>query len=650
MGIGLFLASGVSAQVELAPTPSDSVVISDTTALDSLALDSIALMTLTQPPQDTVRSNFVPPHLWRRGSRWQADELLAGPAWPMPRVPDVAGGDFADWLSYHPAYDVNDAPGVGQTRFFTKWGAVDRSGDWQVEGRPVTWQRLTFPMTPQFDPAIIPSFSFAQTHVGEGVILRNDTLWGDQPVFDYTFRLGDFADAYSEGYFRAHTRRGFGLQLGGVFFSSDGRYASDNRDKRNISLETFGPLSEDHYWRVHYNQFRDKSLVVPPEPYNRSRPQRNDLLWSAEAVVAHIADSVPRWQIGARIKSGDQRLKDPTYSVASDDHDGQVFMETQIIGWDLNLQLGLKQLEMDSIDVDAWYANAALSKLWQFGKWTAALEVSASDDDNNPPAPAATAALAPRSTGGLRPSLRLSRQRSTPTLFDRYRPYAEFSVIDAGQEGLVYSEAGDPSLDDQWENSIGLHWGADAFSDTVAFAWTLAGHAAYIEEYTIWQGEEGTDTLLGNPVRHVRYRPRSHDARSLGAAAGIHGRLFWKIHYRTHYALKYAVDLNDVKLKGYHPHKGLAMVSLIAPRWRYGVNLRLNAAGLWWYGDTRIDPSGYESSHVLRFDLSGSAEVVNDLTIYALLQNVANFPYRTGAGQEFTGRTVRFGLHVTLFD
>jgi len=35
------------------------------------------------------------------------------------------------------------------------------------------------------------------------------------------------------------------------------------------------------------------------------------------------------------------------------------------------------------------------------------------------------------------------------------------------------------------------------------------------------------------------------------------------------------------------------MVSLIAPKWKYGVDLRLNAAGLWWYGDQRIQPTLY---------------------------------------------------------
>jgi hypothetical protein len=619
--------------------------------LDTLAVDSLTLMALMLPAEDTSWVRFVPPGRWRSVGRYQLEDLLAGPSWPMPPPEVIAGGDLADWLSYHPAYDVDDAPGVGQTRFYTRWGLVDRSGDWQVDGRPVSWQRLTFPMTPQFDPAILPSFSFDTPRVGDKVILRRDTAWGERPVFDYTFRQGDFSDSYSEGYFRARTKKGFGLDLSGVFFSSDGRYASDNRDKRIVSLETFGPVRKNLYWRTRYEQFRDKTRILTPEPFDLLRPRRNDLLWSGEVALAEIIDSTPLWQVGARIESGDQRLTDPAYAVASDDRDWQLFGESQIAGWAVDLRAGIEELDVDSTSAERWYAIAGASRMWRLNDaWSAALRISASDWDSDPPSLSATAVLSPRWHGGLRPSLRFSSERVVPTLFDRRRPLAEYSLIDASQTGFIYSEAGDPSLEDQWENSVSVQWGADTFSDSAAFDWTIGGHAAYVENYTVWEGREETDTLLGNPIRHYRYRPRPQDARSLGAAFGAQGRLIWKIHYLTHYAVKYATDLDDRKLSGYYPHKGVAMLSLIAPKWKYGVDLRLNAAGLWWYGDTRIDPTGYATSHAFRLDLSGSARIVGDLTIYALMQNIANFPYRTGAGYPFTGRTVRFGLHVTLFD
>ena len=604
-----------------------------------------------QPLEDTSWARFMPPSRWRSAEQYYIEELLAGPAWPMPPVDAVAGGDLADWLAYHPAYDIDDAPGVGQPRFFTHWGLVDRTGDWQVDGRSASWQRLTFPMTPQFDPAILSSYSHSTTHFGDDVILRHDTTWGDQPVFDFTFRQGDFSDTYSEGSFRAHTKKGFGLDLSGTFFSSDGRFASDDRDKRILALETFGPLKKNLYWRARYSQFRDKSIVLTPEPFDFLRPSRDDLLWSGEVAVERIVDSVPMWQVGARIMSSDQRLSDPSYSIASEDRNLQLFGEIRIAGWHVGLFAGAEQLEIDSITRERGVAGLSLSRRWDLNDaWVAALRVSASSRATEPTTPNATVVLSPRSTGSWRPFLRLSRQVAVPTLFDSNRPLAEYSLIDANQLGFIYSEAGDPSLKDQWENSLGVQWGHTEISDSARFGWTIGGHAAYIEDYTLWQGSEDTDTLVGNPVLHYRYRPHSEDARSIGAAFGVHGRLFWKLHYLTHYSVKYATDLDNVKLSGYHPHKGVAMISLIAPKWKYGVDVRLNAAGLWWYGDTRIDPTGYESSHAFRLDLSGSARVVGDLTIYALMQNVANFPYRTAAGYPLTGRTVRFGLHVILFD
>jgi outer membrane receptor protein involved in Fe transport len=69
----------------------------------------------------------------------------------------------------------------------------------------------------------------------------------------------------------------------------------------------------------------------------------------------------------------------------------------------------------------------------------------------------------------------------------------------------------------------------------------------------------------------------------------------------------------------------------------------VNAQGLWWYGDRRIDPTEYASPHALRVDLAASA-TMKDVTLTLQLQNVAGFPYRTAAGYPFAGRTLRFGI------
>ncbi len=570
----------------------------------------------------------------------------------MPPVTAIAGSDLADWLTYHPAYDVDDAPGVGQTRFYTHWGLVSRTGDWQVDGRSVSWQRLTLPMTPQFDPAILPSFRFSEVRFGDKVVLRGDTSWGERPAFEYTFRQGDYSDSYSEGSFRAHTKRGFGLDLAGVFFSSDGRFATDPRDKRIISLETFGPIKKHLYWRARYDQFRDKSIVLTPEPFSLLHPVRNDLLWSGEIALGRKTDSTAPWQIGARFQSGKQRLKDELYSVKSKDRNTQLFAESQLAGWQVDLSSGLEELEIDSTNAERWYAVGSVARMWQLGdSWSSAIRVTLSDWDTDPPALSGTAILSPQRPSVLRPSLRASRERTVPTLFDRFRPARVDTLADATLQPFIYSEAGDPGLEDQWENSVSVQWGQETNSDSLKFGWTVGGHAAYVENYTAWDALLTSDSLSSDiPAQRHSYRPLQQDARSLGAAVGIQGRLVWKIHYLANYALKYVTDLDNVKLDGYYPHKAAAMVSLIAPKWKYGVDLRLNAAGLWWYGDQRIQPTLYTTPHVFRVDLSGSARVIGDLTLYALIQNIANFQYRSDAGYPLTGRTVRFGLHVTLLD
>ncbi len=599
------------------PPPFDPRYFSDSLRSDSVAApatsDSMIVETsLTalpeQPRDDTTWNKFLPPSRWRTAQQYRTTHLLAGPSWPMPPLLSIAGGDLADWLTFHPAYDVNDAVGVGQARFFTSWGVVDRQGGWDVDGRQTSWQRLTFPMTPQFDPAMLPSYGFTRTHFGDDAVLLRDTAWAPKPQFDFLFYQGDFSDTYSEGKFRAYTRRGFGIDLSGTFFSSVGRFLSDDRDKRILALETFGPLKKDLYWRARYSQFRDKSLILTPEPFDFMRPERDDLLWTGEAAVARIVDGAPRWQIGARAQSGNQRLDGSGYSTRNQDRRGEVFAETHVAGWDVRGVAGLDQLEIDSTDENRTYGGLSVSRMIVLNDhWEAAFQVSAGDRSDAPLQPGVIAALAPRRVGIL-PSIRLARRGSRHSLYDLHRPLTEYSLIDASQSGYLYSESGDRSLADEWSNSATVQWGLEEIVDTIGFGWTVAGHAAYIENYTHWQGRLDADTLLGTPVPHYRYRPMSEDARSLGASFGLQGRLVWKLHYLTHYSVKYVVNLDNEKLAGYHPHKGVAMLSLIAPKWKYGVDVRLNAAGLWWYGDRRIDPTGmhFASTCPVRLVLSAT--------------------------------------------
>jgi len=253
------------------------------------------------------------------------------------------------------------------------------------------------------------------------------------------------------------------------------------------------------------------------------------------------------------------------------------------------------------------------------------------------------AIAADRTARRLVPTLRLERLRVVPTLFDRYRPMIDVNVSTTNSLGLErYEEEGDPTLSAEWRNSASLVLASppDTASSRLQFSSEL--RAAYVQRYTRWEDASASPAI-------AVYRPVSGDVRTVGVAMAIHSHLFWKFHMWLNYAAKYAETLEHTRLPGYYPQKGSAMVSWIAPRFHYGVDLRLNAAFIWWSGDPRIIPTGYATTQIFRFDLSGSA-TMQSFTFYYSLQNVANFPYRTGAGYEFTGRNVRFGLNWNFLD
>lgn len=628
----------------------DSAVIADTVR-SGTAADS------TAPAADTTslrpESIFQPMHRVRGAARRAYDRVLAGVPWPMAPLEAVAAGDLADWLLLIPAYDVDDAPGAGQNRFFTRWGLAGRVGNWQVDGWPLSWQRATFPQRARFDAGVLPSFAFSDYRVADRVLLERDTTWGPRPRSSYFARQGDFSDTYSQAQIRQTFRGRLGLDLGFAFFGSDGRFAADNRDLRYLHLQLGGALGGGRFWNYRYTQFRDKTMVLTPEPFTMVHPQRDDLLWQMEASAYRPAGEQPGWNTGITVQSGKQKLSDPlqAYKVKSRDRLWSLWATGSLRGWFVDGSLSWEELLIDSVNPNRWSLSLAAGHQWRLRDiGNAIVNVKLADWDTDPMALEATAILAP-DTGqsAALPTMRFARVRAVPTLFDRRRPQAEYGFLTGASTGLVYSEQGDPGLRAQWTNALSWRWGREHLPDGSRTRLTLEVHCAYVQGYLRWEGAEAIDTILGTPVAHHHYGPVAGDARTAGLACGVDGPLFAKLIYSVSYCAQYAETLEHRRLLGYYPHKGVAMLSWVAPQWRYGADLRLNATGIWWYGDRRIDPTGYASAHAFRFDLSGSA-TIKDFTFSAQMQNVAGFPYRTQAGYPFTGRTLRFGIDWHFLD
>jgi len=607
--------------------------------------------TTTPPPRE-----FSPPSAIFDSADQALSQIWDSPLWPLPPPADLATGDFADWLTGQPTIDVDDAPGPGQFRRYTRWGLIDRVGDWDVDGRAFGWQRLSFPQAGQFDPTVLPSFEFKRTEVGERVDLRRDTEWPLESHSSYFLRQGDFGETYSQGKFRRRFPRGLGIDLGFLFYENKGRYAYDDRNTRHLRLQLVGPLRGRTFWTVAFDQFSDRSWILPDSVFSALLPRRDDLLYSLDMSVYHPPDSSFFRAGGLRLQSGKQDIrtfdgydlygKEKLKSwLESHDHVWTLWGEGASHGWHLNAQGVVEQLRVSPAERSRWGLIAEGRRIWPVGEWgSGSLHVAASSWDTDPIAPSLGMAVsADRGGRSLVPTLRLERSRLVPTLFDRERPRTDLTMPGTSNSGLdQYSEEGDRDLSGEWRNSVTLVLATPRDTSGSRLEFISEAQATYVQRYIRWE-----DVSVSSS--QALYRPVSGDVRSVGAAMALHSRLFWKFHLWVNYAAKYAETLNHQRLAGYYPQKGTAIVSWIAPRFRYGIDLRLNAAFLWWSGDPRIIPTGYTTSQTFRFDLSGSA-TMKDFTFYYSLQNVANFPYRTSAGYGFTGRTVRFGFNWNFLD
>ncbi|HUU44293.1 MAG TPA: hypothetical protein VM118_01060 [Acidobacteriota bacterium] len=607
----------------------------------------------TLPVDTTPRYPFRGPHGAYDSTRQVWERRFAGPAPPMPAARTLAAGDLADWLGMFGPYDVDDAPGVGQSRFYTRWGLEERHGNWRLEGRPFVRQRLTFPQRAAFDMGVLPSFSWTDYHIGEEIRLDTDTLWSRTARSSYFYRQGDFADTYSEGKFRRLIGSRLGTDLSFTFFDSDGRYADDNRSTRFLSLRLVGAAYRDWHWSYRFVQFRDQTFILTPEPFTSLAPQRNDLLWQMDFDVYRPAGASPGVMAGLRVQSGKQSLRDvwSGYRLRSNDRRWTVWGLTTLRGWNLDGEFLWETLDIDPVTAGRWGARVTAGRTLRLGPdWSAAMRLDVSDYDTDPLAVTAGAVIGPVAERlPLLPELRVSRERTVPSLFDRRRPGADsmFTVEYRGDFAIydvTYGESGAPDLEAQWDNAVSLVWHnrTPAAGGTPALSYQIEARAAYVENYTRWQ-----DT--SSVVTHVSYAPVAEDARTVGFSAALTAPFWGDFALTTAYAAKYAADLDDRRLTGYYPHKGSAILSWVRPQLHWGIDVRANLIGVWMYGDRRIQPTLYTEPHIVRVDLSGTATMGSFHFDY-LIQNLFNFEYRTRAGYPGTGRTVRFGLEWHFLD
>jgi hypothetical protein len=475
--------------------------------------------------------------------------------------------------------------------------------------------------------------------------LDYDTLWSPVARSSYFYRQGDYADTYSEGKFRRLISGRLGIDLNFTFFDSDGRFADDKRDTRFLRFRAVGPARGDLHWSYQFIQFRDRTQVLTPVPFTLVRPDRRDLLWLMDFELYRPSDSLPGWMTGLRIQSGHQSLRDyyGAYRLSSRDQRWSLWSRRTLWGWLTESEFIWEKLKIESADTGRWGAKASVGRSFVLAPtWTSAISLEASDWDTDPFSLSVIGIIgAGEDRYPLLPTLRVSRERSVPTLFDRERPNAESLY----SNGLVsYSESGEPALENQWENAISVIWSGGRrhhTSERSAF-YHLECRAAYIEDYSRW------DDTASSAI-DIHYRPVTDDVRSMGFAASAAAPLPGNLMLYANYAAKYAATLDQRRLHGYYPHKASAVLSWMQPQVQWGIDLRANVAGIWWYGDRRIEPTLYTEPHIFRIDLSGTA-TMRSFHFNYLVQNVFNFAYRTGAGYDMTGRTVRFGIEWHFLD
>lgn len=569
-------------------------------------------------------------------------------AWPLPQPLHLAAVDAGGWLLHHPAYDVDDAHGVAQSRRHSRWGLAERQSPWTANGRPVGGRRLTFPQDIRFDPLTIAPYDYDSIHASLGtVMLDMGDRWPGQAQSSYVLRQGDFGETYSQGQFRRLLPRGYGADLGFAFYENSGPFFSDSRDTRHLRLNLAGPVAGVTGWSAQFEQYRDKTFILPGLEYGVRRPRRNDLHYNAAASFYHVPDTGAVWAAGLRRESAKHDLRDIVSGFRRETHEHRwsIWGERRIQGWDLHAEAVLDVLDTPQDESTRWGGLLSGKRILPLREGSVLLDWRISDWDSDPIAPEIEATLhLADSVSTLVPGIKVGRTRIIPSLLERNATPVSVD-LDASGGSIIreYSEAGDPGLQAEWRNSLTLFAAKTPEPGERGLHLVLEGHAAYTEGHTRWRDIDAAfDT--------ASYMPVSSDARSGGVGFGLHAPLFWKFETWASYALKYAETISHDRLEGYNPHKAVWILSWIAPQLRYGIDLRLNSAVLWWYGDRRITPTPYASSpNVARWDLSATAQM-KSFVFHFSVQNITNFPYRTRAGEEYAVRALRFGFDWQFLD
>jgi len=612
----------------------------------SLRSDSAGADTTTPP---SLRA-FVPPNAVFDSVQRANAQIGNLPLWPLPKPADLATCDLADWLTFQPMYDVDDALGPGQARYYTKWGLIERRSRWSVDGNTLNWQRLDFPQTARFDAAIVPVFDFDSVTLSNDLTLRRDSEWPYRARSSYFLRQGDYGETYSQGSFRRVFPRGYGFDLGFAFYDNDGIVQHSRPKDRYVRLQLVGPLKQSAFWSLRLYQFRDKTNIHPPATFFGMLAERNDLLYVLEGSAYRppdSSDSSTGWTAGITLQSQKQDIEDIfiDYKLYSRNKQWSLWGKRILYGWLVDARAIYETLDLGDSDPGRWGVSVTGERPLPLGPaWSNFVRWTVSDWDTDPPAPEISSTLTPSNQNhALVPALRLERTRIIPSQFDRLSE--ERSNIFYDTQSLLihrYIEAGDPSLNAEWRNEAALILTTPSDSARRT-EFSVEGHVAYAENHTRWLDvSTQPDTAIYSPV--------SDDARTIGLAVALHTPLFWKLEGWFDYAAQYAETVDHQRLDGYYPQKASVIVSWIAPQFAYKIDLRINSALLYWYGDSRIEPTPYVSTpNVIRWDISASA-TMSSFTFYYSVQNVANFQYRTRAEQNYAVRHMRFGLDWHFID
>ncbi|GAB4317795.1 MAG: hypothetical protein Kow0074_06600 [Candidatus Zixiibacteriota bacterium] len=569
------------------------------------------------------------------------------PSLPPPQ--DLATVDVADWLVLQPIVDVNDAAGPGTTRYSSRWGLIDRRQWWvDNDGESFDCPRLGFPQTARADLNVIPVFLYDSVSLRDRLYLIRESEWPYHARSSYFLRQGYYGETYSQGKFRRLFAPGYGIDLGFGFYENDGTSLTQDHENRHLRLRLVGPAGENMFWNFRYNQFRDRSFHAAPAPYGAAVPRRDDLLNVLEGTVYRPTDSAGTnrpWIAGLTVQQGKHDIRDAISGYKLETHTDQFDLWTHqtLSGWLIEAHAKLQTLKLEDNEPSRWGISVRGNKALSIGKdMDAALDWTVSDWETDPPAPEGTIALRlPGIFGGMRPGVSLARTRIVPELFDRLGVRRAYPIT--GGNALNYAESGDPLLEAEWRNEASLSFVRNQDSLT-SFSFGITGRLGYVERYTTWQEtfSADLDTTVLSPV--------SRDVRHVGAAVTMSTPLPWKFVTWFNYAFKYAEELNGDELTSYYPHSSSWVLSWIAPKLRYDIDIRLNSTVLWWVGDSRFAVTPYASSpHVIRWDLSGTARM-QSFTFYYSLQNVTNFPYRSESGGEFAVQRMRFGIAWQFID